>query len=237
MTLREFVSWEEATSNFDSEDLRQLVILKRLPAFFEMHGATFAYAWPDDDGEYPKSGSTGYCEWQNTGHEEFDEGVAYALQGWFHLPPQSITAIFRSSRERLDVYLRPAGDGETPDVDDSIVSGRGFRHVGEQLTPNDLWFRVADLERLGRASRGQAGEIPSIRSGEMASDEKPLGERERTTLLCMIGALARGADLSLDKPHKAATALIALAPELTLGERTVGEHLKKVAKAMESRKG
>lgn len=71
--------------------------------------------------------------------------------------------------------------------------------------------------------------------GNTSNAEKPLGERERGTLLCIIGALAKHAGLDLSQPMKAGDTVATMAPELSLSGRTIGEHLKKVGPAMESR--
>lgn len=65
--------------------------------------------------------------------------------------------------------------------------------------------------------------------------EKPLDERERTTLLCIIGALSRQVQLDLSQPIKAGDTVAAMAPELDLSGRTIGEKLKLVGEAMERR--
>lgn len=62
--------------------------------------------------------------------------------------------------------------------------------------------------------------------------ERPLDERERTTLLCIIGALAREQRIDLSQPMKAGDTVAAMAPELDLSGRTIGEKLKQVGEAM-----
>jgi hypothetical protein len=68
--------------------------------------------------------------------------------------------------------------------------------------------------------------------------DKPIGARERTTLLVIIGALAEHANLDLSQPHKAGDAVAAMlaAKGVTISGRTIGEHLKAVREAMDSRK-
>lgn len=66
--------------------------------------------------------------------------------------------------------------------------------------------------------------------------DKPLDARERTTLLCIIGALAEHAKLDLSQPMKTGDAIAAMMPDVGLSGRTIGEHLKAVREAMESRK-
>jgi hypothetical protein len=70
-------------------------------------------------------------------------------------------------------------------------------------------------------------------------DDKPLGERERASLLCIIGALAKMAPLDISQPYKAASQVEATLSEegVTLAPRTIGDHLKAVPEALHSRKG
>lgn len=72
-------------------------------------------------------------------------------------------------------------------------------------------------------------------TNESPASPKPLDERERTTLLCIIGALARQQKLDISQPMKAGDAIAAMAPELDLSGRTIGEKLKVVDDAMERR--
>ena len=91
--------------------------------------------------------------------------------------------------------------------------------------PNDapVIVRVANLLSFIARASGASG------------TEKPLDERERTTLLCIIGALAREAGIDLSQPMKAGDAVVAIAPELKLSGRTIGEKLKQVTEAMDRR--
>ncbi|WP_431127588.1 hypothetical protein [Variovorax paradoxus] len=69
-------------------------------------------------------------------------------------------------------------------------------------------------------------------------DEKPLGERERNTLLRIIGVLSKEAGLDLTKPSKAGAAMESWAASMgvDLAKRTAEEHLKRVAASMEGGK-
>ncbi|MDC8637046.1 hypothetical protein [Xanthomonas hortorum] len=76
---------------------------------------------------------------------------------------------------------------------------------------------------------------PEVTRPAKAIADKPLDERERVTLLCIIGALAKEAAVDLSQPIKAGEAVAAMVPKLSLTGRTIGEHLKKVSAAMDSR--
>jgi hypothetical protein len=68
--------------------------------------------------------------------------------------------------------------------------------------------------------------------------DKPLRERERSTLLTIIAALAKAADIDISKPSKAAEAIEALTTQLgaRVSARSVEDHLKRIPDAIE-RKG
>ena len=69
------------------------------------------------------------------------------------------------------------------------------------------------------------------------TDTKPLERRERTTLLVIIAALAKLAKIDLAKPSSAAAAIENQTELLgaRVASRTIEDHLKRVADAIESR--
>ena len=89
-------------------------------------------------------------------------------------------------------------------------------------------FRIEDVLQL------KARAVSLIYS----PNDKPMDARERTTLLAVIGALAEPAKLDLSQHHKAGEAVAAMlaAKGVTISGRTIGEHLKAVREAMDSRK-
>jgi hypothetical protein len=68
--------------------------------------------------------------------------------------------------------------------------------------------------------------------------EKPLGERERSTLLTIIAALAKAAGVDITKPGKAGAAIEALTIDVgaRVAERTVIDHLNRIPEALERKK-
>ncbi|KAB0537916.1 MULTISPECIES: hypothetical protein [Xanthomonas] len=97
--------------------------------------------------------------------------------------------------------------------------------------PASLLAAVRERARSNDADLAAIVPVPEI----APKANKPLDERERTTLLCVIGALARHANLDLSQHMKAGDTIAAIVPELQLTGRTIGEHLKKVGEAMEKR--
>jgi hypothetical protein len=69
--------------------------------------------------------------------------------------------------------------------------------------------------------------------------EKPIGQRERNTLLVIIAALAELAEIDLKKPSKAASAIEAQTALMgaRVANRTIEEHLKRITEALEGRSG
>ncbi|TAL88468.1 MAG: hypothetical protein EPN69_16250 [Rhodanobacter sp.] len=97
--------------------------------------------------------------------------------------------------------------------------------------------RIADLHVLTeRVVELEAQLVASGKAATLKATDKPLEPRERTTLLCIIGALAGHAKLDISKPTKAGDAIAAMMPGVKLAGRTIGEHLKLVRDAMDSRK-
>ncbi|GEM_PF-2330594 len=94
----------------------------------------------------------------------------------------------------------------------------------------DVYIRSADIHTFTSKLASSGLEENREKTG------KPLDARERNYLLCIIGALARNAKLDLSKPMKAGEAIARMVPEIDLKARTVGEHLKRVPGALESRR-
>ena len=67
--------------------------------------------------------------------------------------------------------------------------------------------------------------------------EKSLGERERKTLLVIIAALAKMADIDVAKPSKAAVAIESQTIRMgaRVSDRTIEDHLKRIPAALEDR--
>lgn len=69
------------------------------------------------------------------------------------------------------------------------------------------------------------------------TEDTPLGERERATLLTLIAALCDGADIDITKPAKAASIIEGLTLRIgsRIASRTIVEHLKRIPAALEKR--
>jgi hypothetical protein len=92
----------------------------------------------------------------------------------------------------------------------------------------DLMFRVSDIDAL-KSSRMHA---------QTNSEKDSIDPRTETSLLVIIGALARKAKLDLTQPYAAADEVVAwLELEgIKLSKNNIGNHFKEVPEAMNSRK-
>jgi hypothetical protein len=144
----------------------------------------------------------------------------YWLTGWFQLDQEASMRLF-SGRTVSSLIATSFKDGEAFGMFHSLEI--------EQVHPEHARFLVADI--------AQIQELTSARNSVLKV-ERSLDLRERTTLLTIIGALADEAKLDLSHPHTAGQALekILDAKGVKISARTIGEHLKAVHEAMDSRK-
>lgn len=228
MAGREFFKHSETCDQVgDAETIRQAVISGRLPAYIELDRATCTVH--SRDGNFPAGGSNAFADW-------FDctpPGVPPAirdkdpLKGWFE-QEYILVGWFRVERGSATQVARMAeGDEDRVRVIAEHSDGSTATFYPDQHTRfQDLWFRAADIDQLMANALTPAPQT-----------DKPLDPRERATLLCIIGALAKHAGLDLSQPIKAGETIAAMMPDVKLSGRTIGEHLKAVREAMGSRKG
>jgi len=81
-----------------------------------------------------------------------------------------------------------------------------------------------------------ANPMPSEKSGIFTS-EKPLGTRERDTLLTIIAALCKDANIDINTPSKAGDLISSMTDSIGahVGKRTIEEHMKKIPDALRTR--
>jgi hypothetical protein len=103
-------------------------------------------------------------------------------------------------------------------------------------------YTVANVEKTKERLNGLASqaEPPPVEVPKPTPDDweqRPLGTRERNTLLALIGVLCSEAKIDVRKPA-AAAATIKRAAELmnvSIGESTIEEHLKRVRDGLDAR--
>lgn len=90
-----------------------------------------------------------------------------------------------------------------------------------------------DLKKLSEVPTNETQQNHVSKS----SLQKPLGERERITLLVIISALAKEAKIDILKPSKAAELIDRLTQTLgaRVAARTIEDHLKRIPAALENR--
>ena len=107
----------------------------------------------------------------------------------------------------------------------------GSRHESEFPVGSLLVVRRPALEAFIRQH------VP-VQAPTSASLDRPLGERERATLLTVIAALAENAGIDLSQPSKASGQIEALTTQalgIRIPARTVENHLKAIPDALERR--
>lgn len=237
-------------------DLRAFVLAKERPflATFESAGIALSdgdegiclYSrWDSDEPTRLTDGRTlpawggrdNFCEWekQETPNERTGYAAVYLLWGFLCIHPWSLKrAAEQGYCGGLDVSPPswwdkaqspvPFDESGRPMVQFCLIGDNEMRHRAPPAELHELWFRTVDIERIASG-------------GELTKKDKPMDARERVTLLCIIGALAQHANLDLSQPMKAGEAIAAMMPDVKVSARTIGEHLKAVGDAMDSRKG
>ena len=228
MAIREFFTHKEVCDQIgDSEAVRQAIIAGKLAAYVELVSCSCTVRSRNED--FPADGRNQFAEWFDVSgfmdepHRKVKEGPLsgwfeseYMLTGWFRVEASDSASIARGPDDAFRVcVIAERSDG----------TSAPFR-PDEHINVQELWFRAADVETLSSSE-------PLTTS----INQKPLDTRERTTLLCIIGALAEHAKLDLSQPMKAGETVAAMMPGVKISGRTIGEHLKTVREAMDSRKG
>jgi hypothetical protein len=117
----------------------------------------------------------------------------------------------------------------------SAVSGIYPRSRSAFSEGSTLAIRVAALNEFAAAHRPP---FPTVAARpETPAMDKPLGERERATLLTVIAALCRCAGIDVSKPSAAGATIEALTNEIgsPVPGRTIEGHLRRVPDALERR--
>lgn len=116
-----------------------------------------------------------------------------------------------------------------PDVEPYALE-RQYEHL--RRLPGDSVLVVRTPELV--AFQGRAREGLGRPSNQL---DRPLGERERATLLTIIAALARHANIDVTRTSKAAQIIESLTSDLgaKIPARTAEEHLKRIEDALERR--
>jgi hypothetical protein len=168
--------------------------------------------------------------------EAFDDPIPlslkYQLRGYARIPQRLITPC--ATEFRFDGITEIVENLLYADVDDinshleegviycGLMALWSGEHVPFAIDLSEALIPAADLLAL---------------TTKTSVAERPVGIRERTTLLTVIGALASAAKLDLSKTSKSAQAIEAMTAKLgvRIAARTIEEHLKRIPEALERR--
>lgn len=164
------------------------------------------------------------------GHKEDAQGYQVEIQptGWLYLQrPGHLTP--------LNCEFRLVTRGRDPDVPEVPWD-----------TPTDHWFwlpheiEMATVELEAAFLMDEVVRYESIHDGEAPQQhraEKPVGTRERSTLLSILAVVCREAKLDYSKSAKTAALIHDSAARLgiSVGETTIEGHLKKIPDALATR--
>ena len=98
-------------------------------------------------------------------------------------------------------------------------------------------FNSQGVEWIFGEAAALRAKIKKLEGKTAAKEEKPLVTRERNTLLAIIAALCKEANLDHTRPAKTADLIADMAAKmgLSIGESTIEGHLKKIPDALASR--
>ncbi|OYY95915.1 MAG: hypothetical protein B7Y41_01125 [Hydrogenophilales bacterium 28-61-23] len=152
------------------------------------------------------------------------------------VPPESIG--FQFDSEILDPIFgkMPAKVSELIDLAKAAIASRALRvkTLDDSATENS----EVDMTEFASWACDFGKKVPpEFPRGEAKSEpapETPLGERERTTLLILIAALAKEARIDVTKHSKAAGLIEDLTQQLgtRVAARTIEDHLKRIPQAI-----
>lgn len=223
MDQRVFCTSDEVAERFGSrESLRELVEFHGLRFYVRLWFEAAEHVGLDtaiDNLRAP--GRYEHARWRITHTIEADQvpgGVCqYSLDGWFKLSALDSVAL---------AHGRTVKDPHVASFDERGSELGFFFGLKREVTPSEVRVRRADLDAL-MASLEERTQSPRL-----------LDARERTTLLAIIGGLARVAGMDLAQPYKAAAQVEAAlrAEGVAVSARAIGDHLKAVRNALDSRK-
>jgi len=150
--------------------------------------------------------------------------------------------------DRLDIAYGQADAGTFPSAKDSLGNRycrlADFAMWAAEYQP--LWalpVRLLELAHLPERRATRDHQDGGVRSAEKQAKANPpwsedLDRRERTSLLVIIAALAKKADVQISKPNPAAKAISALVRKefkARIAVRTIEKHLKMIDDALDRR--
>lgn len=215
LTLPELAKRWECSEN----DLRDLIVSGELRPSFIINKVAHKVRFDktsDDTGEY----------WQpvTIGSFEGDDGKLrpklYTVEGAYYLLHPDIT----SSLDCQFFYFSK---------DKNHIKGIGDENNCFMLTKAGQSISLDTVFQKGMVMMSEVARFEE-QGIDTSHAEKPLGTRERDTLLRIIATLCQEAKIDYKKPAKAANLIVNSASSMgiSIGETTIEEHLKKIPNAL-----
>jgi hypothetical protein len=161
--------------------------------------------------------------------------LAWLCCGW---EPKSRIDLEATDRERIDAALDMillavrVNDPNLPIIE----------HLRWAAAPEEIFYREAPLFKPSAVWNWAKEHFPAFSFSQEDFDSKTndeeLDTRERTTLLTLIAALARHANVEIAQPAKAAEVIAEYVKELgvIISPRTINAHLKRIDEALDRRR-
>ena len=218
LTLPELAKRWECTEN----DLRNLIVSGELrPSFIinkVAHKVNF-YKTSDDAGEYWQSATIGSFE----GDDGKPHPQLYDVEGAYYLLHPDVT----SSLDCQFFYFSK---------DKNHIKGTGDENNCFMLTKAEPSISLDTVFQKGMVMMSEVARFEE-QGIDTSHAEKPLGTRERDTLLAIIAVLCKEAKLDYTTSAKTAGLIVSAAASMgvSIGETTIEGHLKKIPDALRTR--
>ncbi len=228
------------------KDFVALATAHQLPAFIEVGTFDYMAVEMETDKQFRPTGL------YEVVHDLQPHMTGHTTSEYFSEPKRHCINISNIDYAPCPIFRGPNDKGET--VDMGIIGEIDGEFDEDAYYGEPLLFKPADIQALadklnGKPTfEGQQEELTALRerveelekeNAELKaqpSTPKPLDPRTEATLLCIIGALADEAEMDLTKPMRTGDLIANLIPDITITGRTIGEHLKDVKGAMDSRR-
>jgi len=217
---RDYLTFRELMARWQisEDDLRHAIICGALKPCIRLNGSRFCYQWwEQSDGELLAMAIV----------NQDGERVEFSPEGWNYLQKPSQTAPF-------DCVFYWATDDRDPEMSDNTLSNWYSLHDHQltlEVVKNSAVFLNEEVKKYEADNSVLGGAVKN------PTTEKPLGKRERDTLLTIIAVLCKEAELDYTKASKTAVLIHSTAAGmcLSIGESTIRDHLKEIPNALATR--
>lgn len=167
---------------------------------------------------------TPWGTWERKSEQDGGYVLSYQPVGWVYLQEPHQTGPF-------DCRFELASDERNPDKADDVTFASWYALKAPMTLESVIGQAVFLLKEIVDYEARHSHDEPPPR------EQKPLGARERDTLLTIIAALCKEAGIDYSKPAKAAGMIQSTAAKMgvSIGETTIEGHLKKIPDALGTR--